>query len=76
VPKQLPSKRKWIRRTALSWAIPMTILFWAMLWSHGALDPGMALGVLAIAIACGFGFASALYNIVKNKYGLTFKDED
>ena len=54
----------------------MTILFWAMLWSHGALDPGMALGVLAIAIACGFGFASALYNIVKNKYGLTFKDED
>jgi ABC-type Fe3+ transport system permease subunit len=74
MPKQIPSKRRWMVTTALGWAIPVSILFWTMLWRYDGLTIGTALGVLAIAVALGFAFASVLCEILKKKYGI-FKDD-
>jgi ABC-type Fe3+ transport system permease subunit len=69
-----PSSQSWIVSTALTWAIPMSIFFCGVLWKDDGLTIGTALGVILLAIAVGFGFAVALREHVRRKYG-GFKDE-
>jgi hypothetical protein len=41
-----------------------------MFWSSGELTVGLALGILAVSIAVGFGFAAFLGDYLEKRYGL------
>jgi hypothetical protein len=68
------SRRKWTRLAGLGYGSIVGLSVCVMFWESGKLTAGLALGVLAISIAVGFGFAALLGEYLAKSHGF-FKDE-
>jgi hypothetical protein len=69
------NRRRWTRLAALGYGLIGGSSVCVMFWESGKLTFGLALGILAISVGVGFGFATLLGKFLSKEYGL-FKDDD
>jgi hypothetical protein len=64
---KLPTKRSFIVKIALIWAIPMSIVFGGLFWKFGALSVGSALALICLFAALGLGYGAFMYGLMKKR---------
>ena len=68
------SRRKWMRLVGLGYGTIVGLSVCWMFLSSGELTVGLVIGILAVSIPVGFGFAALLGDYLAKRYGL-FKDQ-
>jgi hypothetical protein len=68
------TRKRLVKQMTLTWAIPMTLLLWALMWHYGALSPPVVVLIPLLALIAGFGFATAMATAFNSRGD--FKDEE